>query len=380
MKIVVAIDSFKGCLSSLEAGLAVRNGVFRVYPDADVIVKPLADGGEGTTDALVRSLGGEYVKVDVCGPMLDRVEATYGMIPDEKLAIIEMASASGLTLVDEKKRNPWKATSFGVGQMINDAISRGCREFIIGIGGSATNDAGLGMLSALGFEFIDEEEEKVGITAENLCKIKTIDHKNVNDLLPECNFRIACDVNNPLCGENGATYIYGPQKGVLEKDKAILDLDIKHFAAITEDFVHIDNSHYPGAGAAGGIGFAFLSYLNGKLLPGVELIIDAIGLESDLLNADFVVTGEGCLDHQTSMGKAPVGVAKLAKKHGATVIGIAGAVSEDAGNCNENGIDAYFSIQQKITSFADAVDKNNAISNIENTTEQVFRLIRASGS
>lgn len=364
-------------MSSVEAGFAVRDGIFRVYPDADVIVKPLADGGEGTTEALVKGLGGELVTVDVTGPMQKPTCATYGIIPETKLAIIEMAAAAGITLVENNERNPWKATTFGVGEMINDAINHGCRDFIIGIGGSATNDAGLGMLNALGFEFLDETGEKVGITAECISKIKKIEDKNVPDVLRECNFKIACDVKNPLCGEMGATYVFGPQKGVSDGDRAILDADIRNYANIAAKTVGGNHSEFPGAGAAGGIGFAFISFLRGELLPGVELVLDVLNIEADMVDADFVITGEGRLDSQTAMGKAPVGVAKLAKKHGATVIGLAGSVTDDAKDCNENGIDAYFSILQEVSTLEDAIDKNNAIINIKNSTEQIFRLIKA---
>ena len=377
MKIVVAIDSFKGCMSSIEAGFAARDGILRVYPDADIIVKPLADGGEGTTEALAKGLGGELVTVNVSGPMQIPTCATYGIVPETKLAIIEMAAAAGITLVKNDERNPWKASTYGVGELILDAIERGCRDFVIGIGGSATNDAGLGMLTALGFEFFDVSGDKVGKDAENLRRIQKIDTGKAHPALSTCKFHIACDVNNPLFGENGATYIYGPQKGVTTEDKAVLDADIRHFASVTSEALRNDYSEYAGAGAAGGIGYAFLSYLGGSLSPGVELILDALDIEEDMFDADFVVTGEGRLDSQTAMGKAPIGVARLAKKYGATVIGLAGAVTEDADKCNENGIDAYFSILQEVSTFEAAVDKNNAMRNMAITTEQIFRLINS---
>jgi glycerate kinase len=373
MKVVVAIDSLKGSLSSLEAGSAIRAGILAVVPAASVIVKPLADGGEGTTEALVQGFGGQSITLTVQGPMAEKTEATYGFVPERKLAIIEMATAAGLTLVPHQDRNPWKASTCGVGEMIADAIGRGCRDFIIGIGGSATNDAGLGMLSALGFSFRDGNGAVVGTAADSLRRIETVDTGRVPAVLRDCTFQVACDVNNPLCGENGATYIYGPQKGVAIEDRDRLDADVRHFASITERFLGEDFSKHAGAGAAGGLGFAFLSYLHGKLSAGVDLIIDAIDLESNLVDADFVLTGEGRLDLQTAMGKAPIGVAKRAKKHGATVIGLAGAVTEDAKKCNEHGIDAYFPILQEVTSLEEAMDKENAYRNMKNTTEQIFR-------
>ncbi|GHU62834.1 glycerate kinase [Clostridia bacterium] len=377
MKVVVAIDSLKGSLSSLEAGSAIRAGIFRVYPDANVIVKPLADGGEGTTEALVQGLGGDVIPVSVHGPMRGTVEAIYGFLPEKKLAILEMAMAAGITLVQNDEKNPWDATTYGVGEMILDAIGRGCRDFIIGIGGSATNDAGLGMLTALGFEFKDASGKSVGITPKSLRKIVTVHTENVPPDLKDCKFNVACDVNNPLFGENGATYIYGSQKGVTPEDRAVLDNDIRHFASVTAAATGRDFSAFPGAGAAGGLGFAFLSYLQATLSPGIDLILDAVELEKDLAGADFAVTGEGRLDHQTAMGKAPIGVAKLAKNHGAKVIALAGSVTEDARACNENGLDAYFPILQGVSTLEEAMDKDTAARNMENTAEQVFRLIHA---
>lgn len=397
MKVIVAIDSFKGSLSSMEAGLSVKEGILKSKPNAKIVVKPLADGGEGTTDALISGLGGRRINLTVTGPMGDPVDCYYGILENAACgngiscghtAVMEMASAAGITLVPSDQKNPLRATTYGVGEMILHAIENGCRNFIIGIGGSATNDGGIGMLKALGFEFLDENGKEVGEGGQALSKISSIKTGDVNSKLSLCNFKVACDVTNPLYGENGATFVYGPQKGVTLEMREDLDRGMANFASKT--FVHFGSyfASYPGAGAAGGLGFAFLSYLNAKLTPGVDLILDAIGFENELLNTrDFlnesdlnnnqliVVTGEGRLDHQTSMGKAPVGVARLAKKYGAKVIAFAGAVTKDAVSCNEAGIDAFFPIVRGITTLDEAMKPENAKENLSAAVEQVFRLL-----
>lgn len=375
MKVVVAIDSFKGSLSSIEAGQAVKAGVLAAHPDANVIIKPLADGGEGTTDAFIEGLGGQRIDLTATGPMGSPVSCYYGYLEKDKTAIIEMASASGITLVPAHQKNPLTASTRGVGEMILHALEKGCRHFIIGIGGSATNDAGIGMLKALGYSFLDEQGLDVGEGAQALGKVASIDAKNRHPLLDDCQFRIACDVTNPLCGENGATYIYGPQKGVTEAQKESLDQDMAHFADVTETTLNCAYKNYPGAGAAGGLGFAFLSYLHASLSPGVELILDAINLSDALNGADIVVTGEGQLDRQTAMGKAPVGVAKLAKAHGAKVLAFSGSVTKEAVACNQAGIDAFFPILRNVCTLAEAMDPATAKNNMTATAEQVFRLL-----
>lgn len=375
MKVVIAIDSFKGSLSSIEAGMAAKDGVLKAKPDTEVIVKPLADGGEGTVDALIEGLDGEQIDITVTGPMGAAVSCYYGLLRKTNTAVIEMASAAGITLVPCEKKNPLLATTYGVGEIIRDAMERGCRDFIIGIGGSATNDGGIGMLKALGYNFSDESGKDVGEGGQALAKIASIDTQNRHTLISECKFRIACDVNNPLCGENGATYIYGPQKGVTDDLKKELDAGMANFAKITAASLGKDNSNTPGTGAAGGLGFAFLSYIGAELTPGIELILDAVDLDNDLKDADVVITGEGRLDHQTAMGKAPVGVARLAKKYEAKVIAFAGAVTEGAAACNDAGIDAYFPIVRDVTTLEDAMKKENAQKNMTETAEQVFRLL-----
>lgn len=376
MKVVIAIDSLKGSLTSMEAGRAIREGVLNVLPEAQVIVKPLADGGEGTTEALVEGLGGEMVFADVHGPLETPVKAGYGIIRDTGTAIMEMAAAAGIILVGKDKR-PLEATTYGVGEMIKDAIRNGCRNFIIGIGGSATNDGGIGMLTALGYEFLDGEGKPAGIGAGALANVASVRTENVIPELKECSFKVACDVTNPLCGTNGATYIYGPQKGVTDAMREELDAALAHYADVTRAYIGTDFAESEGAGAAGGLGFAFLSYLKADLQPGIELVLDAVEMEKAMEGADLVFTGEGRLDYQTAMGKAPVGIAKLAKRYGAKVIALAGAVIEGAEKCNENGIDAYFPIIRKIITLDEAMVPETARQNMVRTTEQVVRLVRA---
>ena len=374
MKVVIAIDSLKGSLSSMEAGMAIKDGILAAKPDAEVIVKPLADGGEGTTDALIEGMNGERIDLTVTGPMHTPVGAYYGYLKDTNTAVMEMASAAGITLVPDSEKNPLLATSYGVGEMINDAIQRGCRNFIIGIGGSVTNDGGIGMLKALGVRFLDENGEDAGEGGQALAKVARIDVSGMNPLLKECHIQVACDVNNPLCGENGSTYVYGPQKGVTEDMKKTLDEAMAHFARVTSETLENDYMNTPGAGAAGGLGYAFLAYTGAALTPGIELILDAVGLEEELSSADVVVTGEGRLDFQTAMGKAPVGVARLAKKYNAKVIAFAGSVTKEAVACNEAGIDAFFPIVRGISTLEEAMDPDNAKANMTAAAEQVFRL------
>ena len=315
-------------------------------------------------------------RVRVHGPLETPVDACYGIIRKTGTAIMEMAAAAGIILVG-KDRRPLDATTYGVGEMIRDAVEKGCRNFIIGIGGSATNDGGIGMLTALGYEFLDAQGKAVGIGAGALKDVASIRTDHVLPELRECSFKIACDVTNPLCGTNGATYIYGPQKGVTEDLRDELDAAMAGYAQVTKTCIGTDHMESEGAGAAGGLGFAFLSYLHADLQPGIELVLEAVGMEKTMEGADLVFTGEGRLDGQTAMGKAPVGIAKLAKKHGAKVVALAGAVIEGAEKCNDSGIDAFFPILRRIVTLDEAMDPGTARENMIRTTEQVIRLAAA---
>lgn len=378
MKTVIAIDSLKGSLSSMEAGMAICQGIKNAWADEmEVVVRPLADGGEGTIDALVEGMNGEIKVLEVEGPLKEMVNCRYGWLKDKKTAILECAESSGLNLVPTEKRNPLKTSTIGMGQIIRNAVENGVQKFIIGIGGSATNDCGMGMLTALGYRFYDANDQELFGCGESLEKIARIDTTHVLPELKTCEFNIACDVTNPLCGTNGASHVYGPQKGATEEMVLRLDAGCRHFADIVKETLHIDNAEMPGAGAAGGLGYAFASFLNGNLESGIQIVLDEIQLENDLKDADFVITGEGCLDRQTSMGKAPIGVAKLAKKYNASVIGFAGCITEDAKACNDAGIDAYFPIIPRILTLEEAMDKQTAARNMTDTAEQVFRLIKA---
>lgn len=376
MKVVIAIDSFKGSLTSIEAGNAIKCGIHRVFPDAEVLVRPLADGGEGTVEALVEGLGGSLRAVEVTGPAGKKVTATYGIVEDERLAVMEMSQAAGITLVSGDERNPLHTTTYGVGEMIADAIKNGCRSFIMGIGGSATNDGGIGMLQALGFGMLDKDGKPVSYGAKGAELLARISDENVIPELSECTFNIACDVTNPLCGTLGCSAVYGPQKGATAEMVEAMDGWLENYAKITEEkFSHADQNA-TGSGAAGGLGFAFLAYLNGKLRPGIELILEKTGLEEYIKDADIVITGEGRLDFQTAMGKAPIGVAKLAKKYQKPVIAFAGAVTKDADECNKQGIDAFFPILRRICTLDEAMDKENAKQNMSDAAEQAFRMLK----
>lgn len=375
MKIVVAIDSFKGSLSSLEAGTAIKNGIHLADPSADIHICPLADGGEGTLDALVQSLGGKKRSIQVTGPLGESVEAKYGILSDQKTAILEIASAAGLTLVPEEKRNPLHTTSFGIGEMIKDTISQGCRQFIVGLGGSATNDGGIGMLQALGFELLDASGQPVPFGAKGLENFTAISHCNVLPELADCQFQIACDVKNPLYGNDGCSYVFGPQKGATPTMAEKMDQWMIRYAQVVKK-AYPEKAHplFPGAGAAGGLGFAFLTFTNATLASGIQIILEQIEAEALIRDADLVITGEGKLDEQTAMGKAPMGIASLAKKYSKPVIAFSGCASHDAGVCNKYGIDAFFPILRSPCTLAEAMKKEIAAQNLTDTAEQVYRL------
>ena len=372
MKIIVAIDSLKGSLTSLEAGAAARDGILSVSPKSDVKIFPLADGGEGTCRAIIAGLGGILKTVEVCGPSGEKISAEFGEVLDKKLAVIEMANAAGLPLVPENFRNPMNTTTYGVGELIKIAIEDGCRNFVIGIGGSATNDCGIGMLTALGYKFIGG-----GIYGRDLEKISAVDDSSVMPELRECTFRIACDVTNPLTGDNGCSAVYGPQKGATPEIIATMDAWIKNFGELSAKFLNLEKNSVAGDGAAGGLGFAFRAYLRGELVPGVDLVLDALDIAEALKSAEVVITGEGRLDFQTAQGKAPSGVAKLAKKLNPKIltVGLGGSVADLS---DDAGIDAAFAILRSPMTLTEAMNKEIATRNIFETTAQVIRLIERS--
>ena len=370
MKVLVAIDSFKGSLSSLQAGNAVKSGIEKLCDE--VVVRPIADGGEGSVEALADALGAEFQELAVQNPLGEKITARYALAGE--LGILEMASASGLTLIEKSRRNPLKTSTYGFGEMILHAASKGARKFIIGIGGSATNDAGTGMLSALGFKFTDEHGETLAGTGENLIKIAAISDADVPQSIKDSEFLIACDVDNPLFGENGAAYIYAPQKGADAAMVKQLDAGLINFASIVSKHLGRELWNSPGAGAAGGLGFGFVSFLNATLKPGIDIITEEIGLDRDMKDAELVITGEGRLDFQSSMGKTPCGVAKIAASYGVPVIALAGGISPCAGGCNERGIGAFFCILNEPMSLERAMEPAVATQNLARVAEQVVRL------
>lgn len=366
-KIVVAMDSFKGSLTSLEAGNAVRDGILERSPDVDVQIFPVADGGEGTVEAL--TFGKEHVQtrtIPVTGPVGTEVSARYTIYEQagEKTAVLEMAQAAGLPLVPEERRNPMHTTTYGVGEMIRDAITCGCQKFILGIGGSATNDAGIGMLQALGFHFMDEAGREVGYGAEGLAQVRSITTEKVMPELASCTFQIACDVTNPLVGAQGCSAVFAPQKGADAKMVQAMDVAMNRYADIVEDWCrdtqnamvnrqidkfeqekikndkqnHVKNRMTPGAGAAGGLGYACLMFLHAALKPGIDIVLDEIQIAQAIQTADAVITGEGRFDAQTLMGKTPIGVARIAKSYEVPVYAFAGCFGADVQVCIDSGV------------------------------------------
>jgi len=375
LKAVIAIDSFKGSLSSLQAGEAVKQGIYRVFPNAQVEIRPVADGGEGTVQALVTGLNGHLAEAEVCDPLGRKITAQYGILPN-RTAVIEMAAASGLPLLSDSERNPMLTTTYGTGELILHAIKNGCRSFIIGIGGSATNDGGIGCLQALGFEMLDRYGKQVSYGAAGLKELVKIRRSNIVPELKECRFHVACDVANPLCGENGCSTVFAPQKGADRDMITVMDELLRNYAELTKQYNPSASQETAGTGAAGGLGFALMYYLNAELKSGISQIIQETGLEEAICSADLVITGEGCLDAQTSMGKAPVGIAKIAKKHNKPVIAFCGTSRPGAELCNQNGIDAFFPVIRSICTLDEAMEPSNAFRSLSETAEQVFRTIR----
>ncbi len=376
MKVVAAIDSFKGSMTSSEAGQAAREGVLRVVPSAQVVVMPVADGGEGTVEVLTDGLCGTYRTVTVTGPLGAPVTCRYGVLPDGKTAVMDMAAAA-LTLVPDEKRNPLNTTTYGVGEMMADALTRGCRRILLGIGGSATNDGGIGMLQALGFDVVDREGEPVPLGAKGLLKLAAIRDGRVHKGLRDCEIIVACDVRNPLCGAEGCSAVFAPQKGASPDMVAEMDRWMRHYATVAKDAVPTADPEAAGAGAAGGMGFALSTFLKARLQNGIDLVLKEIGLEEALRDADVVITGEGRLDGQTAMGKAPVGVARIAKRYRLPVLAFGGGVTAEAASCHDAGIDALFPIVRGVCTLSEAMDNQAAQQHMTAAVEEAFRLLAA---
>ncbi len=344
MKIVIAPDSFKGNLTALEVANAIKEGIKRVLPEAEIDEVPMADGGEGTVQALVDATGGQIITEEVCDPLGNQIQADFGILGDGKTAVIEMAAASGLPLVPDDKRNPMLTTTYGTGELIRAALGRGCRKLIIGIGGSATVDGGAGMAQALRARLLDKDGNEIPRCGGGLEHLDRIDVSQLDPRIAEATTVVACDVDNPLVGPRGGPEVYGPQKGATPEMVEKLDKYLDRYADIIKRDLGADVKEEPGAGAAGGLGAGLMAFLNAELKSGIDIVIDASGLERHLKDADLVITGEGMIDSQTIYGKTPIGVARAAKKFGIPVIGIGGGISDDASVVYENGIDALMSI------------------------------------
>lgn len=374
MKILVMIDSFKGSLSSFEAGSIIKETIEDMDPNHKVKVLPIADGGEGTLEAMVSLPGLDELKIDVKNPLMEDIKAAYAFSKKDKLALMEMSQSSGLTLIEDRL-SPMEATTYGLGQMILEALDKGAREFIIGIGGSATNDGGIGMLEALGYEFLDQDGKPIPKGIKGVEKLVQIKKDKVDKRVLESKFSIACDVDNPLYGKNGAAYVYGPQKGASPDQVKIIDENLRKYHELSKKILDEPSADYKGVGAAGGLGYAFKNYLNADLKPGIDLILEKIDARKYIKESDLVITGEGKMDFQTSMGKTPVGVAKLAKNYDKKVLAFAGIVDNDACAVNDRGIDAFFPILDKIRPIDEALDKDIAKENLQRTTKQVMNVI-----
>lgn len=371
MNIVIAIDSFKGSVSAMEAAESVARGIKSVVPDANTFLFPVADGGEGTTEAVLAAASGEKIKEKVNNPQFEEVNAEYAILSDGT-AIIETAAASGLTLIDKSKRNPMISSSYGTGELIASALKKGVKKIIFGLGGSATNDGGIGLGAALGIKFFDKDGNKLKPIAKELIKVAKIDTSEINPLLKDVKFDIACDVTNPLCGEKGASHIFGPQKGASPDDVLALDEGLRNFAKVLKDACGKDFTDFPGAGAAGGIAILLMAFAKTEIHSGIELILNATGIDDKLKICDLVITGEGRVDMQTAFGKVPAGVAKHAKAFGKPVIALTGSIGSGFESVYTCGIDAVFSIQSGPMTLEESLKKADVL--LCDTAARVMKL------
>lgn len=371
--IVLAPDSFKESMTAKEACVAMERGIKKVNSNIQCIHVPMADGGEGTMQSLIDATGGEVYSLEVVGPLGNKVKAEYGILGNGEIGVLEMASASGIHLVSLEERNPLITTTYGTGELIKACLDRGVKKLLIGIGGSATNDGGVGVIQALGGRLLDKEGNELGFGGGELEKLDRIDLTNFDRRLKDVVIEVACDVSNPLCGENGASYIFGPQKGASVEMIKILDNNLKHYAKVIKEQFGKDVLEIAGAGAAGGLGAGLMVFLNGNLKKGIEIVIEYSGLEKKVKNCDMVWTGEGSIDFQTQYGKTPLGVATVAKKYNKPVVALAGRVGDDIDILYEKGIDSIFGIMRGVTTIDEAL--KNGKENIERTSENIARLM-----
>lgn len=375
MKIVIAPDSYKESLSALEVATAIELGFREIWPEADYVKIPVADGGEGTVEAMVAATQGHLVHVDVTGPLGNTIQAFYGLSGDERSAFIEMAAASGLEQVPANLRDPLKTTSWGTGELIRHALDAGVEHIIIGIGGSATNDGGAGMVQALGARLLDAQDEDIAHGAMGLESLTRIDISQLDPRLAGCRIEVACDVTNPLTGKEGASVVFGPQKGATAEMIPRLDRALTHYAQLIARDLDVNVLELAGGGAAGGMGAALYAFCGAQLRRGIEIVTDALRLDACVADADLVVTGEGRIDSQTIHGKVPVGVAKIAKRYNKPVIGIAGSLTADVGVVHQHGLDAVFSVIYTICSLDEAL--KNASENVRMTARNVAATLKA---
>jgi glycerate kinase len=374
MKIVIAPDSFKESLTAMEVAAAIEAGFREVFPEAQYQKVPVADGGEGTVQAMIDATGGQRIELTVTGPLGEPVKAFYGLTGGEPVAVIEMAAASGLELVAPESRNPMLATSFGTGELIRAALDAGARRFVLGVGGSATNDGGAGMIQALGVRLLDRQGIELAPGGAELARLDRIDASGLDARVADCSFDVACDVSNPLVGPQGASAVFGPQKGASEAMVRELDANLRHYARVIERELGRDVADVPGAGAGGGIAAAMMVFLGGRLRPGVDIVTEAVGLERAVRDADLVITGEGRIDGQTIQGKTPMGVARLAQAAGTPVIAIGGCLGRDAGAVHGYGIDAIFSSVARPCTVKEALAE--AHTNLQSAARNVAAALR----
>lgn len=377
MKILICPDSFKNSLSAFEVATCMEKGIRKVWPKADVLKMPLCDGGEGTLEMLMALKNGKWIEKSVTGPLNNKINGRYGILEDQT-AIIEMARVSGLECIPKSKQNPMKTSTWGVGELIKDALDHGCKRIIITLGGSATNDGGLGMAKALGFKFLDEKRQVLIGVGGDLENIVRIDESEVDQRIYNCDFEVLCDVNNPLYGPNGAAYVYAKQKGATQEMIQKLDIGLRHYSQIIKRKFSKDFSRVPGAGAAGGLAAGIMAFLNGKLFPGFDKISELIKLECYIESSDIIITGEGFLDRQTLNGKVVYGVSKKASLYNKPVIAVVGGHTLDEDLIKKIGIQSIFSILNETMNEEEALDKNNARKRIELTTIQIAKLLSVS--
>ena len=373
MKILLAPDSFKGTMTSMEIISFLEEAATLHFDPLEIVKLPLADGGEGTVDTLLFIKGGKYEWAEVTGPLGEKVKAKYGIIED-KTAVIEMAQASGLPLIDRKDRNPLLTTTYGTGELIKDAIEKGIRNFIIGIGGSATNDGGIGALQALGVKFLDEKGNEIGFGGKELGKIKHIELENIDRRIKESNFIVMCDVDNPLTGDRGASFVFGPQKGATKEMLEILENGMRNYAEVIRNELGINVNEIPGAGAAGGLGAALHCFLGAQLKPGIDTILDFANFDEMLKGVDFVVTGEGKMDKQSIFGKAPSGIAKRCRKYGTKAVAIVGSMGEGAEEIYKYGIESIMPTVNKEMSLDEALSRAKEL--LAGAADRMFRFIK----